>query len=94
MAVLEESGAAPDTAVVVTGDHGWQVLPILLMYLATLRGYGFTIGCHRGTIYHSSVVEKLVTVGLYHRSRTLPGMTRVGGAPACVLPRTGPFKHP
>ena len=31
--------------------------------------------------YHSSIVEKLLTVGLYHRSRTLPGMTRFGGAP-------------
>ena len=31
--------------------------------------------------YHSSVVEKLLTVGLYHRSRTLPGVTRFGGAP-------------
>ena len=26
------------------------------------------------------MVEKLLTVGLYHRSRTLPGMTRFGGA--------------
>ena len=31
--------------------------------------------------YHSSVVEKLLTVGLYHRPRPLPGMTRFGGAP-------------
>ena len=31
--------------------------------------------------YHSSVVEELLTVGLYHRSRTLPGVTRFGGAP-------------
>ena len=26
------------------------------------------------------VVEKLLTVGLYHRSRKLPGVTRFGGA--------------
>ena len=31
--------------------------------------------------YHSSVVEKLIAVGLHHRSRTLPGMTRFGAAP-------------
>ena len=26
------------------------------------------------------MVEKLLTVGFHHRSRTLPGMTRFGGA--------------
>ena len=31
--------------------------------------------------YHRSVVEKLLAVGLHNRSRTLPGMTRFGGAP-------------
>ena len=31
--------------------------------------------------YHSSVVEKLLAVGLHNRSRTLPEMTRFGGAP-------------
>ena len=31
--------------------------------------------------YHSTAVEKLLTVGPHHRPRTLPGMTRFGGAP-------------
>ena len=36
----------------------------------------------RVPFYHSSVAEKLLTVGIYHRSRALPGMTRFGGEPA------------
>ena len=39
--------------------------------------------------YHSSVVEELLTVGLYHRSRTLPGVTRFGGALAFFLKTNG-----
>ena len=52
-----------------------------LANVATLRGYGFYHRVSQGVpFYHSSVVEKLLTEGLYHRSRTLPGVTRFGGA--------------
>ena len=30
--------------------------------------------------YHISMDEKLLAVGLHHMSRTLPGVTRFGGA--------------
>ena len=47
-----------------------------------MRGVWFYHRVSEGVpFYHSSVVEKMLTVGLYHRSRTLPGMARFGGAP-------------
>ena len=55
--------------------------PSLLMYY--LEGVCFYHRVSQGVpFYHSSVVEKLLTLGLYHRSRTLPGMMRFGGDPA------------
>ena len=47
-----------------------------------MRGVWFYHRVSEGvTFYHSSVVEKLLAIGLHNRSRTLPGMTRFGGAP-------------
>ena len=54
-----------------------------LANVATLRGVWFYHRVPQGVpFYHSSVVEVLLTVGLYHRSRTLPEVARFGGARA------------
>ena len=53
-----------------------------LAIVATLRGVCFYHRVPEGVpFYHSSMVEKLLAVGLHNRSRTLPGMTRFDGAP-------------
>ena len=54
-----------------------------LANVATLREVWFYHRVSQGVpFYRSSVVEVLLTVGLYHRSRTLPGVARFGGARA------------
>ena len=52
-----------------------------LANVATLRGVCFYHRVSHGVPFsHSSVAEELLTVGLHHRSRKLPGVTRFGGA--------------
>ena len=54
-------------------------------YCSYLEGAWFYHRVSQGVpwpFYNRSVVDKLLTVGGYHRSRTLPGVARFGGAPA------------
>ena len=52
-----------------------------LAIVATSRGVWFYHRVSEGVpFYHSSVAVELLTVGLHHRSRKLPGVTRFGGA--------------
>ena len=47
-----------------------------------MRGVCFYHRVSEGVpFYHGSVVEKLLAVGLHHKSRTLTRMTRFGVAP-------------
>ena len=73
MVILLSSPSQLDALASCTGGEG-RVSCVQKGELLRLEGVWFYHRVSQGVpFYHSSVVEKLLTVGLHHRSRKLPG---------------------